>query len=81
MDNHKKYFNKYSELRNEIDGKAFELEALHSKHMLCKKGCDLCCMDYSIFPVEFYFVLNELKKNTIKIVPAENICFFAKPCL
>lgn len=59
------YFEKYRALRSEIDKHAEYLEDTHRKHINCKNGCDLCCMDYSIFPVEFYFILNELKENNI----------------
>jgi len=57
-----KKFVKYKELREEIDSLSKQLETQHQKHMQCKAGCDLCCMDYSIFPVEFYSILNDLKQ-------------------
>ncbi len=52
---------KYYSLRNNIDKVVHKLETEHKKQMLCKSGCDLCCMDYNIFPVEYYSILNELK--------------------
>lgn len=56
-------FDKYLALRKEIGRRSEYLEDAHIKHINCKNGCDLCCMDYSIFPVEFYFILSELKKK------------------
>jgi len=66
------YFKKYSVLRTAIDARAAELETLHRPHLLCKKGCDLCCMDYRIFPVEFYSIVEELKTKNLKMLPVEN---------
>jgi Fe-S-cluster containining protein len=71
---------KYREVRNAIDKQVFALEKTHIKHMLCRKGCDLCCMDYSIFPVEYYSILKDL--NERDFIPekttseTENGCVF-----
>ncbi len=74
------HFSKYKTLVNEIDRKTAKLEKTHHKHMQCKNGCDLCCIDFSIFPVEYYSILNELKSNAVNPEPAENsesnICSF-----
>lgn len=67
-------FEKYLSLRNDIDQLAHQLFDLHQSQVQCKKGCDLCCMDYSIFPIEFYYIkqeienapLPELEKNVDK---------------
>lgn len=56
---------KYLEIRNTIDKTAAKLEAGHKKHMKCKAGCDMCCMDYSILPVEFYYIKDELLNSEI----------------
>lgn len=60
----------YLSLRDEIDFQTEKLEKEHKKHMKCKSGCDLCCMDYNIFPIEYYSILNDLKKRNFK--PKEN---------
>lgn len=83
MDNDiNKHFGKYLELRNEIDKLSEELAKGHEKHMKCKKGCDMCCMDYSIFPIEFYFILNDFRGQKIEFESGkkskENICVFLK---
>lgn len=61
-----KYFEKYLSLRKDIDSLSENLEKKHTKHMKCKAGCDMCCMDYSVFPIEFHFILNQLKKEKAK---------------
>ena len=77
-----KFFEKYILLRDEIDNKSLEIETEHTKHIECKKGCDMCCMDYKIFPIEFHYIINDL--NTKKIVPEistvikEGGCIFLK---
>ena len=77
-----KYIKKYRGLRNEIDSEIKLLEKEHKSHMKCKAGCDLCCMDYGILPIEFFSILEELKKNdfqkeTLKETPKdENSCVF-----
>lgn len=77
-------FDKYIELRIEVDLLSKELEDKHSKQMKCKNGCDLCCMDYSIFPVEYYSILNELKNQELDLKSSKqrdlqnNTCVFLK---
>jgi len=77
---YEKFRRDYLKLRNEIDDLALSLEKLHFKHLKCRAGCDLCCMDYSIFPVEFSYILNELKKEKLTLLPANhgknNACIF-----
>ena len=58
-----KHFTAYRALRKQIDIKLEKLSTQHATHMKCGKGCDLCCMDYSILPVEFYSILDELKEK------------------
>jgi Fe-S-cluster containining protein len=61
----KGFFEKYKELRAATDSECIRLETIHSGQMVCRKGCTSCCMDFSILPVEFYTVADELKgKNT-----------------
>lgn len=59
-------FNDYLSVRAEIDKLSERLEKQHSNHMKCKAGCDMCCMDYSVLPIEFYSIVNALKSNNIK---------------
>jgi uncharacterized protein len=61
------YFSAYYTLRNKIDSLAQKLFTRHANYIKCRMKCDLCCMDYSILPVEFHSILNELKKNKDKL--------------
>lgn len=72
----------YYALRNQIDSLANRLENMHRNHLSCKMGCDLCCMDYSIFPVEFYSIKKALKEKAAGLNVAEKAdnssCVFLK---
>jgi Fe-S-cluster containining protein len=76
------YFKKYKVLLGEIDKHSAKLEDLHKKHLKCKNGCALCCIDFSVFPVEFYFMLNELKEQNVTHEPDRDLssdtCVFLK---
>ena len=61
-----KSFEQYELLRTEIDNLSQKLEKEHTKQMVCKKGCDMCCMDYSILSIEFHFILNSLKESKLR---------------
>jgi len=73
---------KYQELINDVDRHSKKLTSIHSKHLHCKMGCDLCCMDYRIFPVEFHTILNRIRKDKSFIKPEKQIdestCIFLK---
>ncbi len=73
-------FKQYKVLLNEIDNHSKALEKEHSDAMVCKAGCDMCCMDYSIFPIEFYSILNDIKSAGLypetTEVQDENVCVF-----
>jgi Fe-S-cluster containining protein len=76
------YFQKYKVLLSEIEQHTAFLEDMHNKHMKCKNGCDLCCIDFSIFPIEFHFILNEIKnedqKPDLEEKSENEICAFLK---
>jgi uncharacterized protein len=59
----------YFRLRKDIDERTEILEKEHKIHLSCKSGCDICCMDYNIFPVEFYSILKELQNLKFKPKP------------
>ncbi len=69
----------YLALRQAIDSLSESLEGQHKNHMKCKTGCDLCCMDYSVFPIEFHSILNALKVD--KTVPAINKDTLKEDCI
>jgi uncharacterized protein len=49
----------YFSIRDEIDSLCLKLEEIHKEHFACSPGCHKCCMDFSIFPIEFYSILKE----------------------
>ncbi|MHC5083960.1 MAG: YkgJ family cysteine cluster protein, partial [Planctomycetota bacterium] len=51
----------YRQLRDEVDAKAETLSGVHADQMRCAKGCFGCCLDLSVWPVEFYSILDEMK--------------------
>jgi len=59
----------YFQLRTEIDALSESLEKQHRQHLSCKKGCDLCCMAISVFPVEFYAIRTELNIKSLEVLP------------
>jgi Fe-S-cluster containining protein len=77
-----KSFTKYRNLVEEIEQHTDILETMHSKFMKCKNGCDLCCIDFSIFPIEYHFILNEIEKTDTKLESEGkskgNVCSFLK---
>ena len=65
----KTLFSPYHQLRKEIDSFCGSLEKMHLNHLNCKKGCDLCCMAISVFPVEFYAIQAELDLESLSRLP------------
>ena len=61
---------KFILLRNEVDNTCSHLHKIHEKFTNCKKGCDECCMNFSILPIEFYSILQSIKD--LKLMPNNN---------
>ena len=51
----------YYRLRDEVDGKVAVLETLHKNWMACRKGCCSCCLELTVWPVEFYAISEQMK--------------------
>lgn len=68
----------YFSLRDEIDALCLKLEEAHKEHITCSAGCHQCCMDFSIFPVEIYSILQETdgRKININHEVSEGECVF-----
>lgn len=62
---------KYHQLRGEIDNRVDELWEDHHKNMACKKGCDLCCLNFDVFPVEFDAIKKQVKEEYSDILLQE----------
>ncbi len=58
------YFEKYLNLRNELDDNCEKLYKDHHKLMQCRKGCDSCCEKFSVFPLEFDVIKTSLLADT-----------------
>ncbi|MFZ5428971.1 MAG: YkgJ family cysteine cluster protein [Bacteroidota bacterium] len=69
MADKKEIFEKYRKLTDKTDRLTESLEKVHRQHMQCRLGCSFCCMDYSLFPVEFYAIADQLKAEEIRINP------------
>jgi Fe-S-cluster containining protein len=52
----------YYKLRQETDKLSAGLEKIHSGKLVCGKGCCQCCTNLTVFPVEFFSILDEMKK-------------------
>ncbi|WP_299580588.1 YkgJ family cysteine cluster protein [uncultured Sunxiuqinia sp.] len=72
-------FEKYHQLRNQVDQLSEQLSSLHKSHMACKKGCDLCCMDYDVFPIEFEAMKEALQNKQVDVQKSvDGSCIFLK---
>ncbi len=72
------HFIRYENLLLDIDKQVKRLESMHKPHLQCRMGCDFCCMDYSVFPVEFFAILNKLKGTELRFNEnaADDECVF-----
>lgn len=74
----------YKALREEIEASAIKLWDEHSCNMACKKGCDKCCLNFDVFPIEFDFIKQQVKAMypdvLSQLAPTEagEKCFFLK---
>lgn len=53
----------YTALKTSINKLSEKLTEKHQSHMQCRSGCDLCCMDYSVLPLEFHYIREQLEKE------------------
>ncbi|WP_430811366.1 MULTISPECIES: YkgJ family cysteine cluster protein [unclassified Carboxylicivirga] len=76
--------NDYKVLRDEIDAAADRLWKEHSANMSCKKGCDKCCLNFDVFPIEFDAIKEEVAAkypNVLQQAKPDELgekCFFLK---
>jgi len=61
------YYHKFSLLRNNVDKICNKLHLIHHEYTSCKKGCDECCMNFNLLPVEFHSIMESLKGKEITI--------------
>ena len=63
-----KQIDAYYALRAEIDLLSQKLTDEHQKHLTCREGCDQCCLNLNIFPVEYEAILAELTSAGIPTI-------------
>ena len=51
----------YIDLREKIDKLVSNIEKIHTSNINCKKGCDTCCVNLTVFPVEMAGILYEME--------------------
>ncbi len=74
----------YTALRKEIDASTIKLWDEHSGKMACKKGCDTCCLNFDVFPIEFDYIKQQVEALypdvLSQLAPTEmgEKCFFLK---
>lgn len=57
---------RYRDLRGRVDRLAEELTQLHGVHVVCRPGCSECCVNLTVFPVEYAAIAEELKADGVK---------------
>ncbi|HVN97900.1 MAG TPA: YkgJ family cysteine cluster protein [Syntrophorhabdaceae bacterium] len=62
----------YMNLRQWVDGEANRLVTMHGGNITCHRGCDGCCVNLTVFPVEFFAIMSEMKRAGVH---AEKISF------
>ena len=63
---------RFIDLQQEIDEKCEALHKMHTDHTKCKKGCDQCCMNFNLLPIEFEYIQKNLKKKHRELAPTSN---------
>lgn len=56
-----KAIEEYRRLRDEVDRKASDLMEVHRDRLCCKALCHDCCVNLTVWPVEFFSMVEELK--------------------
>ncbi len=72
-------FDRYKTFVSTVDKLVDSLSNLHQNHMMCKKGCDLCCMNYRVFPVEYLAMQAAIQENPVETIESvDEACVFLK---
>jgi Fe-S-cluster containining protein len=53
----------YLRLRDEVDARVQELLACHGDHITCGPGCCECCVNFTVFALEFEAILQGLTRR------------------
>ncbi len=62
------YIEKYRDLREQLDRTIEHLESIHRAQIVCTRGCCDCCMNLSVFAVEFSSIVDELSRTDTGLI-------------
>ena len=69
----------YRQLRDDVDRQADLLFEAHSHYMQCRRQCTDCCINLTVWPVEFFAILEDLRAAAVKpVFDAKASCGFLK---
>jgi Fe-S-cluster containining protein len=74
------FFEKYFVLRNQIDEVCRPLELQHKGQMQCRKGCDSCCENIQVFPLELDAIKQFIKDNNATLPKERRFNRYRKSC-
>ncbi len=60
---------RYFKLLEQIDADAERLTALHGEAIACRQGCTSCCVNLSVFPVEFHAIRRAMEQAGTELSP------------
>lgn len=53
----------YRKVRASIQQKCTYLHNKHEANLQCRKGCDSCCVNFNVLPLEFFSILSAIRHN------------------
>lgn len=56
----------YRHLRDRVDHLSADLTQLHGPRLVCRPGCAGCCVNLTVFPVEYAAILQDLQVAGVK---------------
>lgn len=58
--------NQYNKFIDSITESTENLESIHKANITCHKGCDSCCINLTVFPVEFFAIKERMSQDNFK---------------
>lgn len=75
----KSSLDQYRLLRNHVDKRIAELMDIHGDNLHCRERCVDCCVNLTVWPVEFFAILEDLKAAQITpVFDGQASCGFLK---
>jgi len=75
------YITKYHEIRSNIDHHIQQLENKHLTDMACKKGCDMCCLNFDVFPIEFDAIKKQVSEEYPDVLTQDKPSNIGEKCI